>query len=39
MLDMDTSKQIVQMGSQWVSNPIQIKIRDIMRSERLGKIT
>jgi predicted dehydrogenase len=34
-----TSQQIVQMGSQWVSDPIQIKIRDIVRSGKLGKIT
>ncbi len=34
-----TSKQVVQMGSQWVSDPIQIKVRDIIRSGRLGQIT
>ncbi len=34
-----SSKQIVQMGSQWISDPIQIKIRDIVRSGKLGKIT
>ena len=33
------SKQIFQMGSQWLSDPIQIKIRDIVRSGKLGKIT
>ena len=33
------SKQIVQMGSQWVSDPIQIKVREIIRSGRLGQIT
>jgi predicted dehydrogenase len=33
------SKQVVQMGSQWVSDPIQIKIRDMVRSGKLGKIT
>lgn len=33
------SKQVVQMGSQWVSDPNQIKIRDIIRSGRLGQIT
>ncbi len=33
------SKQIVQMGSQWVSEPIHRKIRDIVRSGRLGQIT
>lgn len=34
-----SSKQVVQMGSQWVSDPIQIKVRDIIRSGRLGQIT
>jgi len=33
------SKQVVQIGSQWVSDPIQIKIRDIVRSGKLGQIT
>ena len=33
------SKQVVQMGSQWVSDPVQLKIRDIIRSGKLGKIT
>ncbi len=33
------SKQVVQMGSQWLSDPIQRKIRDIVRSGRLGQIT
>ena len=33
------SKQVVQMGSQWVSDPIQIKVRDIVRSGKLGQIT
>lgn len=33
------SKQVVQMGSQWVSDPNQIKVRDIVRSGRLGQIT
>lgn len=33
------SKQVVQMGSQWVSEPIHRKIRDIVRSGRLGEIT
>ena len=27
------------MGSQWLSDPIQIKVRDIIRSGRLGQIT
>ena len=34
-----SSKQVVQMGSQWLSEPIQIKIRDIVRSGKLGQIT
>ena len=29
------SKQVVQMGSQWVSEPIHRKIREIVRSGRL----
>ncbi len=33
------SKQVVQMGSQWVSDPVQIKVRDMIRSGRLGQIT
>jgi predicted dehydrogenase len=33
------SSQVAQMGSQWVSDPVQIKIRDIVRSGRLGQIT
>lgn len=33
------SKQVVQMGSQWVSDPIQKKVRDIVRSGKLGQIT
>ncbi len=33
------SKQVVQMGSQWVSEPIHRKIRDIIRSGKLGDIT
>lgn len=33
------SDRVVQMGSQWVSEPIQLKIRDIIRSGRLGRIT
>jgi len=33
------SKQIVQMGSQWLSDPIQIKVREIIRSGKLGQIT
>ena len=34
-----SSKQVVQMGSQWVSDPMQIKVREIIRSGRLGQIT
>jgi len=33
------SKQVVQMGSQWVSDPIQKKVREIVRSGKLGQIT
>src|SRR5450759_4289730 len=33
------SKQFVQLGSQWVSDPIQKKVRDIVRSGKLGQIT
>jgi predicted dehydrogenase len=33
------SKQVAQMGSQWVSDPIQKKVRDIIRSGKLGQIT
>lgn len=33
------SSQVVQLGSQWLSDPIQLKIRDIIRSGRLGQIT
>jgi len=33
------SKQVVQMGSQWVSEPVQRKVRDIVRSGKLGQIT
>jgi predicted dehydrogenase len=34
-----SSKQIVQMGSQWLSDPTQIKVRDFVRSGKLGQIT
>ncbi|NMC37390.1 MAG: Gfo/Idh/MocA family oxidoreductase [Bacteroidales bacterium] len=34
-----SSKQVVQMGSQWVSDPMQIKIREMVRSGKLGQIT
>jgi predicted dehydrogenase len=33
------ASQVVQMGSQWVSEPIHIKIRDLVRSGKLGQIT
>lgn len=32
------SKQVVQMGSQWLSDPYQHRVREIVRSGRLGKI-
>jgi predicted dehydrogenase len=31
--------QVVQMGSQWLSDPYQQKVREIIRSGKLGKIT
>lgn len=33
------SKQVVQNGSQWLSDPVQLKVREIVRSGKLGKIT
>jgi predicted dehydrogenase len=33
------SKQVAQMGSQWVSDPVQLKVREIIRSGKLGQIT
>jgi len=33
------AKQVVQMGSQWVSDPYQIQVRDMVRSGKLGQIT
>lgn len=33
------SRQVVQMGSQWVSEPVQRKVREIIRSGKLGQIT
>jgi predicted dehydrogenase len=33
------SKQVVQMGSQWLSDPMQLKVREIVRSGKLGQIT
>ncbi len=32
------SKQVVQMGSQWLSDPYQQRVREIVRSGKLGKI-
>lgn len=32
------SKQVVQMGSQWLSDPYQWQVREIVRSGKLGKI-
>lgn len=34
-----SSKQIVRNGVQWLSDPYQIKVRDIVRSGKLGQIT
>jgi predicted dehydrogenase len=33
------SNQVVQLGSQWVSDPYQIKVREVIRSGKLGQIT
>ncbi len=33
------SKQVLQMGSQWLSCPYQHQVREIVRSGKLGKIT
>jgi predicted dehydrogenase len=33
------SKQIVQNGVQWLSDPYQIKVREIIRSGKLGQVT
>lgn len=33
------SKQVVQNGSQWLSDPYHIRVREIIRSGRLGQIT
>lgn len=32
------SKQVVQMGSQWLSDPYQHRVRDMIREGKLGKI-
>ena len=34
-----SSKQVVQQGSQWLSDPIQLKVREIVRSGKMGQIT
>src|SRR5258708_24446747 len=33
-----SSKQVVQLGSQWLSDPYQQRVRDIVRSGKLGKV-
>jgi predicted dehydrogenase len=33
------SGRVAQMGSQWVSDPVQRKVRDIVRSGKLGQVT
>jgi predicted dehydrogenase len=33
------SKQVVQMGSQWVSDPYHQRVQEIIRSGKLGQIT
>jgi len=33
------SQQVVQIGTQWPSDPYQIKVREIIRSGKLGQIT
>ena len=33
------SKQIVQNGVQWLSDPYQIKVREIIQSGKLGQVT
>jgi predicted dehydrogenase len=33
-----SSKQVVQMGSQWLSDPYQHRVREIIHSGKLGKI-
>jgi predicted dehydrogenase len=33
------SKQVAQMGSQWLSDPMQLRVREIIRSGKLGQIT
>ena len=33
------SDRVVQMGSQWLSDPYQLKVRETIRGGKLGKIT
>jgi len=33
------SKQVVQNGVQWLSDPYQIRVREIVRSGKLGQVT
>jgi predicted dehydrogenase len=33
-----TSKRVVQMGSQWLSDPYQHRVREMIREGKLGKI-
>jgi predicted dehydrogenase len=33
-----SSKQVVQMGSQWLSDPYQQRVREIVQGEKLGKV-
>jgi predicted dehydrogenase len=32
------SKQVVQMGSQWLSDPYQQRVRDMIREGKIGKV-
>ncbi len=32
------SKQVVQMGSQWLSDPYQHKVRELVQSGKIGKV-
>ncbi len=33
-----SGKQVVQMGSQWLSDPYQHRVRELVRSGKLGKV-
>jgi predicted dehydrogenase len=35
----DRSRRIVQVGSQWISSPIQKQARDLVQSGAIGKVT